>query len=79
MNGGYERHRTTKHGNTESDHESAPMFTTNRLAEMVNNAVRNIKEKKVCNLSMKNELTVFIFELEEECDVFFISKQSMNH
>lgn len=57
------RDRTTKHENTES--ESAPIFTTNLLAEMVNSAVQNIKERKVFVLSIKNELTVLIFELNE--------------
>ena len=70
--GGYERHRTAKHGNTES--ESATMFTTSLLAEMVNSAVQSIKERKVFNLSIKNELTVFIFELEERSDEFFYLK-----
>ena len=31
------------------------------------------------NLSLKNELTVFIFELEGGSDNFLISKQFMNH
>ena len=70
--GGYERHGTAKHGNTES--ESATMFTTSLLAEMVNSAVQSIKERKVFNLSIKNELTVFIFELEERSDEFFYLK-----
>lgn len=66
---GYERHRTAIHGNTES--ESATLFTTSLLAEMVNSAVQSIKERKVFNLSIKNELTVLIFELEERSDEFF--------
>ncbi|PFX14920.1 hypothetical protein AWC38_SpisGene20890 [Stylophora pistillata] len=70
--GGYERHRTAKHGNTES--ESATLFTTSLLAEMVNRAVQSIKERKVFNLSIKNELTVLIFELEERSDEFFYLK-----
>ena len=50
------------------------MFTTSLLAEMVNSAVQSIKERKVFNLSIKNELTVFIFELEERSDEFFYLK-----
>lgn len=50
------------------------MFTTSLLAEMVNSAVQSIKERKVFNLSRKNELTVFIFELEERSDEFFYLK-----
>ena len=41
---------------------------------MVNSAVQSIKERKVFNLSIKNELTVFIFELEERSDEFFYLK-----
>ena len=50
------------------------MFTTSLLAEMVNSAAQSIKERKVFNLSRKNELTVFIFELEERSDEFFYLK-----
>ena len=41
---------------------------------MVNSAVQSIKERKVFNLSIKNELTVFIFALEERSDEFFYLK-----
>lgn len=41
---------------------------------MVNSAVQSIKERKVFNLSIKNELTVLIFELEERSDEFFYLK-----
>ena len=41
---------------------------------MVNSAVQNINERKVFNLSIKNELTVFKFELEEGSDELFYLK-----
>ena len=68
----YERHGTTKHGNTVS--EWASVLTTNLLAGMVNSAVQSIKERKVFNLSLKNELTVFIFETEERSAEFLYLK-----
>ena len=60
--GGYDRHRATKHA--ENDREMAT-FTTSTLYEIANIAMEKIKERKVFNASIRNEMTVFRFELEK--------------
>ena len=50
------------------------IFTTSTLNEIVNIAMEKIKERKVFNANIRNEMTVFRFELEEGSQEFSVLK-----
>ena len=49
-------------------------FTTSTLCEIVNNAMGKIKERKVFDASIRNEMAVFRYELEEGSQEFSVLK-----
>lgn len=49
-------------------------FTSSLLAEIVSSAVLKVKERKEFDVSLRNEITGFIFELEEGSQEFCLLK-----
>lgn len=58
--GGYQRHRATKHNSNQNAHHLT--LTPNILAEIVNNALKNISEREVFAANLRNELKQYEYE-----------------
>lgn len=68
---GYDRHKATKHAENEREMVT---FTTSNLCELVNSAMGKIKERKVFDANIRNEMAGFRFELDEESQEFSVLK-----
>ena len=64
--GGYRRHRTTKH----NDQQQQLLLTPVVLAEIVNDAVKKVKENKVFNADLQDELEHYEYGQLTETDEF---------
>lgn len=64
--GGYRRHRTTKH----NDQQQQLLLTPVVLAEIVNDAVKNVKENKVFNADLRDELKHYEYGQLPETEEF---------
>lgn len=58
--GGYQRHRATKHNADQNAHHLT--LTPSILAEIVNNALKNISEREVFAADLRNELKQYEYE-----------------
>ena len=59
--GGYQRHRATKHNDSNQNAHHLTL-TPNILAEIVNNALKNIREREVFAADLRNELKHYVYE-----------------
>lgn len=59
--GGCQRHRATKHNSNKNAHHLT--LTPNILAEIVNNALKNISEREVFAANLRNELKQSEYEV----------------
>ena len=68
--GGYRRHRTTKH----NDQQQQLLLTPVVLAEIVNDTVKKVKENKVFNADLREELKHYEYGQLTETEEFFAFK-----
>ena len=62
--GGYQRHRATKHNADQNAHHLT--LTPSILAEIVNNALKNISEREVFAADLRNELKQYEYGRETQ-------------
>ncbi|PFX24378.1 hypothetical protein AWC38_SpisGene11030 [Stylophora pistillata] len=74
---GCDRHRATKHNNQQEGLEQVQQLSLSVLVEIVNRAVRNVKERKVFAENLRMELSNYSYQLLQEDSNEFSAKKAI--
>ncbi|XP_022800967.1 uncharacterized protein LOC111338714 [Stylophora pistillata] len=69
--GGYHRHRATKHNNQQEGLEQVQQLSLSVLAEIIDRAIRSVKERKVFAENLRKELSNYLYQqLQKDSNEF---------